>query len=389
MKSLVTITFIYFFSLLSIAAQDCFMPPDGYTLYTTTNPLYNPPSITGFITLGPDLSGNWNVNSTTGSAVASFSDDDGRTSTLSISGLGDIIIDNTVTNISTTAVTSCQQTFTLANYTPTVFSNPPLPAACPINIAVVIDESESIAANMSAQIVRDAVFALATGLENSGSTMAVVEFDTHAERIVINGSDELQTIDASFLTGLSTYLSSGYNPVGDVLNLVGGTNWEDAINHANNITGADLVLMITDGRPTFYTTSMGMNGVAGEGLIFDVTALKHAQDAANALKDSGKRIFIAGLDFPTDIQPLRDISGNTEFLIGQGNMELLSSDFTRVAPASLVPLLSQLGTVCEVEVIPTMGEWGIIITLLLILICFVIGLNTTPQKNNTLLRQRY
>lgn len=381
MKELFIGVIILFTTLLNTKAQDCsFMPPDGYTLYTTTDIIYNPPSITGFITQAANLSGSWTTIGTTGSATISFTDEDGRSSTQSISGAGTITIENEVTDINPPNNTStCTQTYTLAPFVPSVFPNPPLAPSCPLNIVLVIDESESIEANMSIQVVRDAVMKLASKLSDSGSQMAIVEFDTHASNVNINGSSGLQLIDDFFLLGLNSYLNAGYNPTGDPINLVGGTNWEDALAKANNVAGAELVILLTDGRPTFYTTGAGMNGIAGEGLQFDLTALKEAQDAANLIKSSGKHLFVAGIDFPADVQPIREISGNIQYFNGDGLDELAAADYSIVPPSELVSLFSNLASFCPDEIIPTMSEWGVIICGLLLAIFAVVSLKEHQQ----------
>ena len=157
-------------------------------------------------------------------------DNDGRSSTQSISGIGTITIENTVTDINPpNDQSTCMQTFNLEEFSSIVVPNPPLPPSCPLNFVLVIDESESIEENMTIQIVRDAVLTLANKLENSGSQMAIVEFDTHASNVMINGSAALQLIDSSFLVGLESYLMTEYDPTGDPINLIGGTNWEDAL----------------------------------------------------------------------------------------------------------------------------------------------------------------
>lgn len=361
MKTSIIISLTVLFCISVGHSQDCFMPPDGSTLYTTTNPVYSAPSQTGFVTFANNLSGDWSVASTTGDANISFTDNTGRTSTQSITGTnGTITMDNTVISVPATTPVSCTQTFNIAVYDPTVgqIQNPSITAPCPLDIVLVLDESESID-NMSTETIENAVLALANGLEGSFSRMAIVEFDTEAENISINGSTALQVVDAAFISGLSNYLSTDYQPMGIPINLIGGTNWEDALIKANSVVGADYILMLTDGRPTFYSTSMGMSGVAGEGNSFDITALEEARITANMIKDSGKHIFVAGVDFPADVQPIRDITGNNEFVLGQSLEQLINADYSIVPPSDIVELFENIGELCgPPELVPTMGEWA-------------------------------
>lgn len=230
---------------------------------------------------------------------------------------------------------------------------------------------------MSTDLVRTAINNLVEALIPTGSRLAIVEFDTRARRVPLNGSIELQNVDASLIPAVSNYLSNDYNPDGDVNELIGGTNWEDALLTADMVSGGELILILTDGRPTFYNTSMGMTGVAGEGILFDLTALKQAQDAANIVKDQSKHIFVVGLDFPTQVQPLIDISGPNQFMNGQDPVDILSSDFTLIQPTELAGLFGSLGDLCQVEVVPTVGEWGVIILALLIMVLSVVALKSS------------
>ena len=353
-------TAILLFWTTFLISQDCFTPPDGSTLYVTTDAAYDPPAISGFTTLGPLLSGFWSVESTTGSADLTFSDVSGRTSTFTLQGEGMVTVRNQVTDVSTSMMTECLQTFDVETYTPFVEDNPDLTTACPLDIVLVIDESESIANNMSTDVIRTAIMGMVESLVNTGSQVALVEFDSRARRVALNGSNELQAVDSDLIMALEDYLINDYNPVGNPIQLVGGTNWEDALLKADEIADAELILMLTDGRPTFYITNMGMNGIAGEGIEFDLTALKEAQDIANQIKRSGKHIFVAGLDFPSDVQPIIDISGPDEFVLGTSPTNFLDSDFSLVPPSELVPLFQDIASLCSLEVVPTLSQWSII-----------------------------
>jgi len=372
MKNCILFTTLFFLSFTSVA-QDCFAPGSNHVLYTTTDAAYGPPAISGFVTLGPTLSGQWSTTGTSGSAGLTFSDISGRTSTFSITGEGTVTVANTSTDINTGAETSCEQTFTVSEFTSSIAPNPPVPGPCPLDVVLVIDESESIATNMSVDVVRSAISTLATSLGSSGSSLAIVEFDTRARRVMLNGSDELQVVDASLLTAVDDYLANDYNPVGDVNNLVGGTNWEDALTQANAVANASLIVMLTDGRPTFYNTGMGMNGVSGEGLLFDLTALSQAQAIANTIKNAGKHIFVSGIDFPSQAQPILDISGSVEYTLGQDPELLLSSDYALIPPGELATLFEDFSGACLPERIPTLGEWAIINLALIMMILGIIA----------------
>ena len=362
--------------LFSYSLQSqCFNPPDGYTLYSTTNAVAYGTAYTGFETLSESLSGKWSVNPATTGVTANFSDDEGRTSTLSLSGTGTLVIDNVVDDVNTfpTEMNACTQNFSVLNYTPIIGANPGLPATCPLNIVLVIDESGSISENMSTQLVRDAVLAMASNLQGTGSKMAIVEFASTAQRISIGGTTDLQEINANFTTGLNTYLTNDYDPQENPTLLIGGTNWEDALVKAGEVPGQNLIIVLTDGRPTFYNIGSGMGGlmgIAGEGDVFDLTALKEAQDQANTLKLAGSRIFVSGINFPSNVQSMIDISGPNQLPNSPTITDFMASDYSLVDPNDLVSLFSSIGSLCAPpkEPIPTLGEWGVISLSFLLLI---------------------
>ena len=240
-----------------INGQDCYLPRSGATLYTTDDESYNLPAISGLVTMGELQSGSWKIVSTSGTVEASMLDNSGRTSTLQLSGQGDISIENVNTNIaqSQNVVTQCLQTFQVQPFRSEAVTNPDLLDFCPINVVVVIDESASISASNIDESIRNGVMIFGDVLSNSGSQMAVVEYDSKARRVAINDSEELQLVTPEFLSGLSTYLDTEYQPRSDQFKLVGGTNWQDALLYANKVEGADFVLMLTDGSPTFYNTA--------------------------------------------------------------------------------------------------------------------------------------
>ena len=360
-----------------INGQDCYLPRSGATLYTTDDESYNLPAISGLVTMGELQSGSWKIVSTSGTVEASMLDNSGRTSTLQLSGQGDISIENVNTNIaqSQNFVTQCLQTFQVQPFRSEAVTNPDLLDFCPINVVVVIDESASISASNIDESIRNGVMIFGDVLSNSGSQMAVVEYDSKARRVAINDSEELQLVTPEFLSGLSTYLDTEYQPRSDQFKLVGGTNWQDALLYANKVEGADFVLMLTDGSPTFYNTAgLSSPAIAGEGEQFDLTALKHAQDAANSLKQAKKHLFVIGVGMPEAIQPIVDISGNERFEMGGDINSFIGADYTIVTPDEIENIFAAVGVETCGTLIPTVGEWGIINLFLLILIIGVLSL---------------
>ena len=366
-----TLLFLCIFALsLSGIGQDCFEPSDRYTLYTTDNPNYNLPSLSGFVTPNANLSGEWSVLSQSGGVEASFLDFQGRSASLEISGQGSIVIENVNTNVTTGAEQSCQHTFQVRNYQPIVVANPSSSSLCPLNMVIIIDESESLAAPELAENVRRALLTFVQNLEGSESRIALVEFGSKASNVSINGSSELQSIDNDFILSLDHYLYNDYLPQGNPSLLIGGTNWEDALLKANNVQGADFILLLTDSRPTFYNVSEHSGGsvIAGEGDQLDITALKEAVDVANSIKSSGKRIFVVVTGIRSTLQPVFDLSGPSEFTPDMYANEMLTTDYALVGSEELDSFFFRISSVCVPITVPTLQTWGIICVFLMIMI---------------------
>jgi len=354
-----------------ILGQDCYSPPSGSVFYSTDAARYNLPVVTGLLTFDSLISGDWTILNTTGSVNARFSDNSGRTSTLELSGTGTVTVENIQTDlsVSTSTSTQCVQTFSVVEYRPIVVSNPNLKTLCPISVVVVLDESGSISRSGLGQSIREGVMVFGNLLSNSGSTMAIVEYDSRASRVAINGSTELQLVDPVFLEGLDSYLESGYNPVTNQSQLIGGTNWQDALLKAHSVADADLIMMLS------------MGSIAGEGEMFDLTALKYAQDVANQIKRSGKHLFVIGVDIPNSPQSLRDITGPDQYVINPTDLNsFLSADYISVSADRIGAIFAEVGISTCGAVVPTLGEWAVIQLFLVILILGVVVLREKSHR---------
>jgi len=356
-------------------SQDCYLPPSGTTFFTSSDPSYGGSNVTGLVTSSSDLNGEWSILSSSGSVQGNLIDRFGRTSSLLYSGSGTITIENNQTNTESAATSSCIQSFEVAPFSSRIFENPNLVNFCPLNVVLVIDESGSIQESGIDDAIRDGVMTFANILINTGSAMALVSFDTNARNIRINGTSDLQEVNANFMAGLGAYLDNTYNPISNESQLIGGTNWQAALTSANSIQNADLILMLTDGNPTFYSVHdpiMGA-GVAGDGLRFDLTALYYAQQAANRIKRSGKHICVIGIDIPQSEQALIDISGPTKYRIGQTSEEFFASDYISIESTQISEVFAEVGVRTCGNVMPTLGQWNIINLCLILLIVATIG----------------
>ena len=102
--------------------------------------------------------------------------------------------------------------------------NPDLTKACGLDVLVILDESGSIESSNATDDVRRAFTAFVDSLNNTGSSMAVVEFSTVARLPSIGGlpGGQYITITDGTSQDFEDYIEDDYNPNDK-------TNWEDAL----------------------------------------------------------------------------------------------------------------------------------------------------------------
>ncbi len=199
-------------------------------------------------------------------------------------------------------------------------SNPNIPTTLlcsDLKIIFVLDESGSIAASGSTNIVKEGVQALGNAILNSGASLQIIEFSTES-RIVNLGST---IVDNSYMTRLNAYLYSSYNS--QTYAPSGATNWEDALNDVSN-NAADLIVFFTDGYPTAYNNPNGGVISIGGAATFQA-ALDAAVVKANFVKSQGKHMFVVGVGDGIDLPNIKAISGEDEF---GGSSNILVADYT-------------------------------------------------------------
>lgn len=134
--------------------------------------------------------------------------------------------------------------------------NPDLDRACGLNVMVVLDASTSIATSNATEDVRDAYRAFISSLNNTGSSVATVQFASVATLPAIgtNPAGAYVTIDNTTSPAFNSYITNVYVPNGY-------TNWEDAMRVGRffaprpNPAIPHLVVFITDGDPTAYVNT--------------------------------------------------------------------------------------------------------------------------------------
>ncbi|MGB2756967.1 MAG: hypothetical protein WBD02_04810, partial [Acidimicrobiia bacterium] len=185
-----------------------------------------------------------------------------------------------------------------------VAPNPAYPSTCGLKVAMVFDLSNSIDSSELATM-KAAGAGFANALVGTPSSIAVYTFATNAPA---SGNTNLGLTNV--LTSAST-VTSKINGLTEPGGNSGGTNWDMALRQVRN-SGADVVLMLTDGDPTFYGTADG-DGLPtlgpGSSTAFD--EIEAGVFSANAVKRS-QRLVVVGIGVPAgSTNNLAALSGPT------------------------------------------------------------------------------
>jgi len=191
-----------------------------------------------------------------------------------------------------------------------------------LKVLLVLDESGSIgrAPGGFEDEVEAAVTSFANALK-TGTTglgklqMGIVDFSTEAATTI--GLPLTDVKELTFSNKVTSYLTSGYIPVGPQ------TNFEAALNKAKSIAGVNFIFFITDGNP---------NGGAG---------INVWKGIANSIKSSGTYIFGLAIGSGIDDCNIIALSGpdelNNPLAFGNGadwtstNFNLLGADLISFA----------------------------------------------------------
>ena len=230
-----------------------------------------------------------------------------------------------------------------------------LVADCGLHVVLVLDESGSIGNTSGATAaVRDGAKAFVQGLDDTATQIAVIEFNSQARTILLQGKT-YNTVDDAYITAFAKYVNGGSNPSYDPKAYTGSdqwTNWQDALTDSKALTpNPNMVVFLTDGDPTAYGTG---SATPVTGLTDGSTlAMNPAFDAANILRAAMTHMFVIGvgaaLSDPASRGRLRAISGPKEWKPGQS---LIGTDWTVVDTFNdLQDQLAALGrNLCAVHV---------------------------------------
>jgi uncharacterized repeat protein (TIGR01451 family) len=201
--------------------------------------------------------------------------------------------------------------------------NPPAPARCGLNIALLFDLSGSVAPNLAQFKAAGVNFVQA--LQGTPSSVALYTFASNAPA---EGSGDANVPLTSVTTaGAAAPLISHING----FTATGGTNWDRGIwQIAASPDRYDATLVLTDGDPTYFGT-----GPSGPGNNTRFTEIENGIFSANALKLRGTRIIAVGIG--TFMRALGSVS-NLKAISGPA----AGSDLFTTSFGDLGPLLQSL-----------------------------------------------
>ena len=196
-------------------------------------------------------------------------------------------------------------------------NNPAVPNKCGLNVALILDLSGSVGAQIGA--LRAAGDAFVNSLVGTPSRMSVFSFSWGSPALTASQNHpDLQSVsDASGAAVVRSWIADGTPD--------GGTNWDRGIRaaaEANQPRPAldryDLAIVLTDGNPTNWggtgTTSASVNGNGSNNRLIEV---EQAIFSANELKAQGTRVVAfgvgAGVTDATTAHNLRAISGPSRY----------------------------------------------------------------------------
>lgn len=228
--------------------------------------------------------------------------------------------------------------------------NPELATSCTagVKVAILMDLSGSVYNAGAAGTNRDAAKGFVNALRGSGSQVALFSFGNVSPRAGTANHASLRNVDnTSQYNALMSAIDNYY-----AYTLTNqGTNWDDGL--YQTALGAegndyDLVIVLTDGNPTFSGKSQGSE-LSGSGSLTTFRELERAIFSANKIKAAGSRVLTVGIGSGLSDHNLASISGPTKFSSG---MSLNDFDYTTAGWSELKSLLENFaaGLKCEATV---------------------------------------
>jgi len=227
-----------------------------------------------------------------------------------------------------------------------------------LKVTMILDESGSIvgngpgSANIS-NVVRDGALTFLSQLDGGTMQVRIIEFNSQARlsvpyTLVTSAGIAEGGVFHRYLYGDGDHLPSNnhYDPE-DYKNRLIFTNWEGAMQKANDGGSTDLVVFFSDGNPTARCLSGSCDDFETRTPICD--ALAEGETAAEAIKAAGTRIVAIG--YPNQVLVdcnVSAVSGSNKYNTGENI--LTQADYIEVTSNS--QLISTFGMIGESLMVP-------------------------------------
>jgi len=198
--------------------------------------------------------------------------------------------------------------------------NPSLADKCGLDIGVVLDLSNSLS-DRDVDDSKSAAKSVASGLSGTPSRVSVNSFATFGP----DGTNEPINSTSVATSDSVDELNKQIDALRRVPQDSGGTNWDRGLGQLGG-TNHDLVLFVTDGKPTAYGVPGSEQGNTDRGTRTDQVDIDKAIESANALKSQGTKVVGLGVGSEINEGNIKLVSGQTS-----GDDYYVVSDYSELA----------------------------------------------------------
>lgn len=243
----------------------------------------------------------------------------------------------------------------LRDLTPTA-PNPPLPQRCGVNVAVVLDLSNSVKDANGVQPTKNATNAIIDAVGGSGGAVGIFTFSTRAPSTGTTNRPWMELTTPQQVQAAKNHVNGLSTPVNTN---VGGTNWEGALKRVDEVNKPyDIVYFITDGVPTANDSYDGGNSQTSAnsdpGYRTHFSDINEAIKASNALKAQGMYVAPVAVGLQTSNQIVyHNTNGNEDHRqSGQQMLQRIDPNYLVVDNyLQLETLINSILVSCESRVV--------------------------------------
>ncbi|MCT1549684.1 SpaA isopeptide-forming pilin-related protein [Brevibacterium casei] len=231
----------------------------------------------------------------------------------------------------------------------TPLPNPPLADKCGLDIGIDLDLSNSLSEE-DVDDSKSAAKAIASGLAGTPSKVSVNSFATFGP----DGTNEPIPSTSVATSNSVDELNGQIDALQRVPSDSGGTNWDRGLGQLDG-SKHDLVLFVTDGKPTAYGIPGTESGNNDRGTRTDQIDIDKAIESSNSLKSQGTKVVGLGVGGGINEDNIKLVSGEEA-----GDDYFIVSDYSELAEQLReVATKSCQGTLNVTKLIdPSAGEHG-------------------------------